>query len=80
MLDGLTPLGRYPGGMALLTRLAGRARMAGRDGGPKALVLLCPAEDERQPPRIGPHAVGLVTPEEWLIATGAWLREEPGAA
>ncbi|MDQ3988272.1 MAG: hypothetical protein M3291_03555, partial [Actinomycetota bacterium] len=65
-LQGLTPLGRYAGGPALLDRLADRARRAGRDGGPSALVLLCPAEDERQPPRIGGHAVGLVTPEEWV--------------
>lgn len=75
-LQGLTPLGRYTGGPALLDRLADRARQAGRDGGPSALVLLCPAEDERQPPRIGPHAVGLVTPEEWVVGTSAWLSGE----
>lgn len=38
------------------------------------------AEDERQAPRVGAHAVGLVTPEEWVVATGAWLRDEAGAA
>lgn len=80
LLDGLTPLGRYPGGPALLERLADRARRAGREGKPSALVLLCPAEDERQQPRVGAHAVGLVTPEEWVVATAAWLRDEPGAA
>ncbi|MGH3802327.1 MAG: hypothetical protein ACRDTD_19760, partial [Pseudonocardiaceae bacterium] len=80
LLDGLTPLGRYPGGAALLERLADRARRAERDGGPSALILLCPAEDERQPPRVGAHAVGLVTPEEWVVATRAWLRDEAGAA
>jgi len=75
-LEGLTPLGRYAGGPPLLERLADRARRAGRDGGPSALVLLCPAEDERQPPRIGNHAVGLVTPEEWIVGTSAWLSGE----
>jgi hypothetical protein len=39
-------------------------------------VLLCPAEDERQPPRIGAHVVGLVTPEEWVVTTSAWLTGE----
>jgi hypothetical protein len=80
LLDGLMALGRYPGGIALLERLASRARRAGRHGGPSTLVLLCPAEDECQPPRVGAHAVGLVTPEEWVIATRAWLRAETGAA
>ena len=75
-LEGLTPLGRYAGGPALLERLADRARQAGRGGGPSALVLLCPAEDERQPPRIGAHVVGLVTPEEWVVTTSAWLTGE----
>lgn len=79
-LAGLTPLGRYAGGPALLERLADRARLAGREGGPSALVLLCPAEDEREHPRIGDHVVGLVTTEEWVVATSAWLAADAGAA
>ena len=77
LLDGLTPLGRYPGGTALLERLAHRARWAGRDGGPSALVLLCPVEDETQWPQIG---LGQETSEEHVVVTRAWLNEEAGAA
>ncbi len=79
-LEGLTPLGRYAGGPALLERLADRARQAGREGGPSTLVLLCPAEDEREHPRIGNHVVGLVTTEEWIVATSAWLTAVAGVA
>lgn len=76
-LDGLTSLARYQGGPALLERLAHRARRAGREGGPGALVLLCPAEDETRWPG---HLLGRETSEEHVIATGPWLRDETGAA
>ncbi|WP_300007723.1 BREX system serine/threonine kinase PglW [Pseudonocardia sp.] len=72
LLDALTPFGRYEGGMALLDRLLAAARTAGRDGGPRTLVLLCPAQDEQQPPRIGTHVVGLTTGEEWVVAPSRW--------
>lgn len=72
VLDALTPLGRYAGGMALLDRLLDSARRAGRDGGPRTVVLLCPGQDEQQAPRIGSEAVGLTTAEEWIVAPSAW--------
>jgi hypothetical protein len=72
VLDALTPFGRYAGGMALLGRLLDAARQAGRDGGPRTLVLLCPAQDEQQAPRIGTEAVGLTTAEEWIVTPSAW--------
>lgn len=77
LLDGLTSLARYQGGSALLERLAHRSRRAGREGGPSALVLLCPAEDETKWPG---HLLGRETSEEHVIATGPWLRDETGAA
>jgi hypothetical protein len=72
VLDALTPFGRYAGGAAVLARLLDHARRAGRDGGPRTVVLLCPAQDEHQPPRIGTETVGLVSPEEWVVAPSAW--------
>lgn len=72
VLDALTPFGRYAGGMSVLARLLDAARRAGRDGGPRTIVLLCPAQDQQQAPRIGPEAVGLTTPEEWIVAPSAW--------
>lgn len=72
LLDGLTALGRYEGGPAVLDRLLAAARTAGRDGGPRTLVLLCPAQDEREPPRIGPRVIGLTTGEEWVAAPVGW--------
>lgn len=78
-LDSLTPLGRYPAGQALLERLATRARYgSGTDGlaAPDALILLCPAGDETQAPRIGDYVIRVNTPEEWVIARAPW---PPGA-
>ncbi|GEL17300.1 BREX system serine/threonine kinase PglW [Pseudonocardia asaccharolytica] len=72
VLDALTPFGRYPGGVAVLDRLLDAARRAGRDGGPRTVVLLCPAQDEQQAPRIGAQAVGLTTAEEWIVAPARW--------
>jgi hypothetical protein len=74
-LDGLTPLGRYPAGQALLDRLASRARYGpGTDGlsGPDSLVLICPASDETKAPRIGDYVIRVNTPEEWVIARSPW--------
>lgn len=82
-LDTLTPLGRYPAGTALLERLASRARYgSGTDGlaGPDALVLLCPAGDETQAPRIGDHVIRVNTPEEWVIARSPWPHSEARVA
>jgi len=85
-LDGLTPLGRYPAGQALLDRLASRARYGpGTDGlsGPDALVLICPTGDETKAPRIGDYVIRVNTPEEWVIARSPWppaeaLRSQAG--
>ncbi|MGQ0480074.1 MAG: BREX system serine/threonine kinase PglW [Pseudonocardia sp.] len=72
VLDGLTPFGRYPGGAAQLNRLLDGARRAGRDGGPRTLILLCAARDENEPPRIGTEAIGLETAQEWVVAPSSW--------
>ncbi|MDN5751239.1 MAG: hypothetical protein L0H64_22500, partial [Pseudonocardia sp.] len=72
VLDVLTPFGRYDGGAALLNRLLGAARRAGREAGPRVVVLLCAALDEREAPRIGAEAVGLETFEEWIVAPSSW--------
>lgn len=72
VLDVLTPFGRYDGGAALLNSLLGAARRAGRAGGPRVVVLLCAALDEREAPRIGAEAVGLETFEEWIVAPSSW--------
>lgn len=72
LLDALTPFGRYQGGMTLLGRLLEAGRQAGRDGGPRTVVLLCPAQDEQLAPRIGAQAIGLTTAEEWIIAPSSW--------
>ncbi|WP_219414066.1 BREX system serine/threonine kinase PglW [Pseudonocardia nigra] len=72
VLDQLTPLGRYAGGPALLNRVLDAARVAGRNGGPRTVVLLCPAEDGRQPPRIDGHAIGIESAEEWIVAPSSW--------
>jgi hypothetical protein len=72
VLDQLTPLARYAGGTALLNRLLDSARVAGRNEGPRSIVLLCPAEDARQPPRIDSHAIGMQSAEEWIIAPAGW--------
>jgi hypothetical protein len=72
LLDQLTPLGRYAGGTAVLNRVLASARVAGRDGGPRTVVLLCPAEDGRQPPRIGTHGIGMTSAEEWIAAPASW--------
>lgn len=72
-LDGLTPFGRYDGAMAMLERLMSSARNAGRDGGPSSLVLLCVAADERAAPHVDRAAIGMVSSEEWLVASPAWL-------
>ncbi|TDV52018.1 BREX system serine/threonine kinase PglW [Actinophytocola oryzae] len=79
-LDGLTPLGRYPAGAVLLNRLIEHARYGGSDDGPDTLVLLCPAENERQHPHIGPFTLPQGTPEEWVVGTSAWLEAHTGAA
>ncbi len=80
VLDGLTPFGRYGGAMAVLDRLLDHARRDGRDGGPRTVVLLCPAGDEHQAPHVDGEAVGMVSGEEWLVATRAWLGAVDGAA
>lgn len=72
VLDGLTPFGRYAGGMAVLDRVLGAARRAGRPRGPRTAVLLCAAQDEQLAPRIGTEAIGLVTAEEWVVAPSSW--------
>lgn len=73
VLDGLTPFGRYDGAMAVLERLMSSARGAGRDGGPTAVVLLCTAADEQVAPHVDHAAIGMVSAEEWLVATQEWL-------
>lgn len=73
VLDGLTPFGRYDGAMAVLERLLAAAREAGRGGGPRTVVLLCVAADERTAPHVDDAAIGMVSGEEWLVATSAWL-------
>jgi hypothetical protein len=74
LLDALTPFGRYAGGMKVLNMLLENARQAGRAGGPRTLVLLCPAENEKQEPRIGEFAVGLTSAaDEWIVASSTWL-------
>lgn len=80
VLDQLTPLGRYAGGAALLNRVLASARTAGRDDGPRTVVLLCPAEDGRQAPRIGTHAIGMTSAEEWIIAPAGWTAVAPDVA
>ncbi|MDN5913801.1 MAG: BREX system serine/threonine kinase PglW [Pseudonocardia sp.] len=72
VLDSLTPFGRYAGGMAVLHRILEAARRGGQDPGPRVVVVLCAAQDENEPPRIGTHAVGLVTGEEWVVAPSSW--------
>lgn len=79
VLDGLTPLGRYGGGMAVLGQLLDGARNAGRDGGPRSVVLLCPAQDEQDPPHIGSETIGLTSREEWIIAPSAWTARTAAA-
>jgi hypothetical protein len=80
VLDGLTPLGRYDGGASLLNRLLAGARVAGRGGGSRTVVLLCPAEDSRHAPRIGSHAIGMTSAEEWIVAPSGWSTAGSGAA
>ena len=80
VLDGLTPLGRYDGGASLLNRLLAGARVAGRDGGSRTVVLLCPAEDSHHAPRIGSHAIGMTSAEEWIVAPSGWSAAGSGAA
>jgi hypothetical protein len=48
------------------------ARDAGKGGGPRTVVLLCPAEDARRPPRIDSFAIGVTSAEEWIVAPSAW--------
>jgi len=80
-LDGLTPLGRYPSGTALLNRLIENARYGGSTDGPDTLILLCPAEDERrQHPHVGPLTLPRNTAEEWVVGTSAWLEPHTGVA
>lgn len=79
VLDALTPFSRYPGGMPLLERLLASARVAGRNGGPSAVVLLCAAANERDAPAIGTEAIGLASNDEWLIAPASW-KAPPKAA
>jgi hypothetical protein len=79
----LTPFGRYPAATVLLERLTARARYGpGTEGltGPDALVLLSPAGDETQPPRIGEYTIRINTPEEWVIARSTWLPERARTA
>jgi serine/threonine protein kinase len=73
VLDGLTPLGRYPAGAKLLNRLIDNARYGGSPDGPDTLILICPAGDERQHPHVGPLTLPKGTPEEWVMATPSWL-------
>ncbi|RSM79382.1 BREX system serine/threonine kinase PglW [Kibdelosporangium aridum] len=80
VLDGLTPLGRYPAGTAMLNRLIEHARYGGSADGPDTLILLCPAENERQHPRVGAFTLPQGTPEEWIVGTSAWLEPRTGAA
>lgn len=80
VLDQLTPLARYGGGTALLNRVLAAARSAGRSGGPRTVVLLCPAEDGRQAPRIGTHAIGLESGEEWIAAPSSWTSSNADVA
>lgn len=71
VLDGLTPFGRYDGGMAVLDRLLDAARR-GAGVGPRVVMVLCATQDEQEPPRIGARAVGLETGEEWVVAPSSW--------
>jgi hypothetical protein len=80
VLDGLTPLGRYPAGAVLLNRLIDAARYGGSESGPDTLILLCPADDERQHPHVGPLPLPQGTPEEWIVGTSAWLEQRIGVA
>jgi hypothetical protein len=73
VLDGLTPFGRYTGGMAVLDTLLENARQAGRYRGPRTVLLLCPSQDELEPPSIGEQAISRATAEEWIVGTSAWL-------
>lgn len=80
VLDGLTPLGRYPAGIALLNRLIEHARYGGSVEGPDTLILICPADNERLHPYIGSYTLPQGTPEEWVVGTSAWLEPHTGAA
>jgi serine/threonine protein kinase len=80
-LDGLTPLGRYPSGTALLNGLIENARYGGSADGPDTLILLCPAKDERQEhPHIGPFTLPRNSSEEWVVGTSSWLEPRTGVA
>lgn len=57
-----------------------QVRRQRRGPGHAGPALLCPAENERQHPQVGPFTLPQSTPEEWVVGTSAWLEPRTGAA
>ncbi len=69
MLHDATPLGRYAGGIQLLSRLAAYARQA--DEAPYGLWLLCPMDDPRKPALLDEQTVATLGENEQLVVRPA---------
>ena len=69
MLHHATPLGRYAGGIQLLSRLAAYARQA--DEAPYGLWLLCPMDDPRKPALLDEQTVATLGENEQLVVRPA---------
>jgi hypothetical protein len=69
-----------PRGTALLNRLIEHARSGGSTEDPDTLILLCPAENERQHPHVGAFTLPQGTPEKRVVGTSTWLETRTGTA